>query len=1000
MAVESKNIVTLPDLGMAYRKAKVDLYYSSHPPFFEILEYEKELRNNLIDLRDKINSRDESWICERSFLGGWTLIPKGIEPNDESAHSAYISPRENWDDLCKKLKKKDKKPRADFRLMSKASLGFHVLSALWIAKVGHKYDEGLSKSVFGNRVKRGQDGKFNDLSLGSFWPYPKPYRLWRDGGIDAIRGALEKNMDVVSFSTDAKSFYHELSPDFMLDNEFLGLIKLELTDDEIKISRLLIDSIKKWGDNTPKKGGLPVGLPASAIIANMALAELDEMIFRDVRPIHYGRYVDDIMLVLENDKFQFCSPEKVRKWLVECSSELLRSDEKGNGDIILRSRIPNKKEIIFSKTKTKTFFIGGEYGKTFLGEISREIHRRASEWRALPNVPIDTANLVPTSFAKTKSNSEIAVSLGKVNPVTTRRTHFALELRDAEAHERILPPSAWTSHRHKFLHSFIQDVLVLPNLFYMEIFIPRVIRIATACDDFEILREILETLHGLHNDVKKSCDTYISACDERKRTSIISNTWQEKMDLISEESITSAFPHELSIERAQAWEEYLSKQRWISCKDDPIKEIKSKQQELFNHDLAHIPFRLIGLAKYYTTLGGVSIEKLPISETSLAELVSSEVKKGASIIAGWLRSENKKGFLHALVFPTRPYNLDEMYLLDQGLYEKSGEVSDAMRALRGFSVAQSLPTKDTKEKSPIVFVVGGHKKPEKIRIALASWKTYDKSFRASVTGIIDPDCTRYQRLMRLLNELRSYTPSPHYLVMPELSLPASWFIHIARKLNRRGISLISGVEYIKNDEEKTVMNQVWAALSHVKSGFKSMIIVKQDKNRPALHEEKELFRLRELKLKPENPWLTPPLIFHGNFHFAILTCSELTNISYRAALSGKVDALFVPEWNRDTESFSALVESAALDIHSYIIQCNDREFGDSRIRAPYKDAWKRDIIRTKGGMKDYFVIGEIDVPALRAFQSSDRSPSQPFKPIPDGFEIAYERRTLPSGDAH
>jgi len=129
-----------------------------------------------------------------------------------------------------------------------------------------------------------------------------------------------------------------------------------------------------------------------------------------------------------------------------------------------------------------------------------------------------------------------------------------------------------------------------------------------------------------------------------------------------------------------------------------------------------------------------------------------------------------------------------------------------------------------------------------------------------------------------------------------------------------------------------------------------------------------------------------------------LVCSELTNIGYRAALRGQIDALFVPEWNQDTETFNALVESAALDIHAYIIQCNDRQYGDSRIRAPYKESWRRDLLRGKGGIHDYCVTGDIDIQALRQFQSSYRSPDGPFKPVPDGFVINFERKALPSGE--
>ena len=180
-------------------------------------------------------------------------------------------------------------------------------------------------------------------------------------------------------------------------------------------------------------------------------------------------------------------------------------------------------------------------------------------------------------------------------------------------------------------------------------------------------------------------------------------------------------------------------------------------------------------------------------------------------------------------------------------------------------------------------------------------------------------------------------------------------------------------------------------------GFPSTMIYRQDKQKPALHEELELQRLAGLELKPEIRWLTPPVIQHGDFRFALLICSELTNISYRTALRGQIDALFVPEWNQDIETFNALVESAALDIHAYIIQCNDRQYGDSRIRAPYKDSWKRDVLRVKGGIHDYCVTGEIDVQALRQFQSSHRSPSGPFKPVPDGFAPAHARKTLPKG---
>lgn len=77
---------------------------------------------------------------------------------------------------------------------------------------------------------------------------------------------------------------------------------------------------------------------------------------------------------------------------------------------------------------------------------------------------------------------------------------------------------------------------------------------------------------------------------------------------------------------------------------------------------------------------------------------------------------------------------------------------------------------------------------------------------------------------------------------------------------------------------------------------------------------------------------------------------------------------------------------------------NQRQIGGSRIRAPAKDGWKRDVVRVKGGVTDYCVIGEIDMQALRRFQTSYCSPAAaPFNLAPDGFDAEHRRETLTAG---
>jgi hypothetical protein len=90
--------------------------------------------------------------------------------------------------------------------MACCSLDFHVLSALWMLKVGSLFDKKLSSNVHGSRLRRNRHDQINELALGSFTPYLKPFRDWRDGGINAMRSALQDKKEVLALTADVSSF--------------------------------------------------------------------------------------------------------------------------------------------------------------------------------------------------------------------------------------------------------------------------------------------------------------------------------------------------------------------------------------------------------------------------------------------------------------------------------------------------------------------------------------------------------------------------------------------------------------------------------------------------------------------------------------------------------------------------------------------------------------------------------------------------------------------------
>jgi hypothetical protein len=996
---------------MAYRKAKVDVFYSSLPSARKLVEYEKNLSKNLQSLLDNLQSDDENWIETQEFLGGWTVVPKLLdmkkdECNQSDTSFVHSTPQSEWDQSLHHLNEESKKPTATFRIMSDCSINFHVLSALWIQRVGHLFDSKLSDAAYGNRLRRPEDKVgLNELSLGLFQPYLKPYRDWRDTGIEAMRSALEANKKLVVITADITSFYHELSADFSLNNAFISdVLDIKLSDEERKLHRIFIKGLLAWANETPLKKGLPVGLSASSVIANLALIELDQVIQKEIVPLHYGRYVDDIILVMENGP-QFTSSDDVWKWLIERSQgKLEKFDDNGKKGVAFKSQYLQVNtetcKIRFANSKNKIFILEGDSGKALVASISRHIQDRASEWRAFPHLAQTAEGVSSDLLIATQKDGDAADSLRKTELLSMHRAEFAIRLRDLEAHARSLPPNEWQAQRKAFFKAFTQHVLVLPFFFSLATYVRRVIQVAVACEDFAEVREMIEALSRLYTNTVTYCEIEINGSD---RTTDIKNAgvvdlWRQQLQTMIRESMESAIPETLSElgnkSFIQAFDSYVPEFGTSDFWPVRYKQLVDEHTQLFETDLAYKPFRFIGLP---SEVSGFSMENrdrdYAAYETELG-LVRNTVFEGIEILSEWLEL---KAIPMGMVFATRPYNLLELGILKPNIYmsELQEKYSKVVLALRGFKPSSHSPRFHEKN----ILEIPYDEQTPKVTIIVSSWKTKLESWEASIVGKTDLDVGRYNRLNKMLDNVEVHTAQQAYLIMPELSLPARWFIGAARSLQRRGISLIAGVEYL-HKSQAVLHNQVWASFIHDGFGFPSLMVYRQDKQKPALHEEAELKDKGGCIIEPMIPWDKPPVIQHGDFIFAILICSELTNIAYRTHLRGNVDALFVPEWNQDTESFNALVESAALDIHAYIIQCNDRQYGDSRIRAPYKENWQRDILRVKGGVQDYCVVGEIDIHQLRTFQSHHRSPDKPFKPVPDGFDLDQNRWEIPTGDNH
>ena len=993
--------ITLFDIAMAYRKVKVDLFYSGNPCRLAIAEFENDLQQNFQQIKDALEKNNQEYIF--SCCKGYWLSPKKVGFSREASQKNLIfsNPQNEYGS--------DKLTECKLRLVANVPITFHIITTLWIILVGEKFDRKLSANSYGNRIRRCKDNNPNLNALGSFNPYLIHYQKWRDTGLQIMRNNLEAKKDVIAVTADFTSFYHNVSPDFLLNKALYNKLGIELNNDEWAFTQLIVEMLRRWARSTPLEKGLPVGCAISAVIANVVLAELDFAIEREVTPLYYGRYVDDIILVMENTN-KFKSVEQVWNWIqqrVKCLTPDCKTDisKDSEVDIVFKSSfyLPNdldKTRLFFEQSKTKVFLLEYPSGLGLLDSLEHQIKVRSSEWRALPELPVDS-KIASMLLSACNKNGEDADNLRKADSLSIRRAMFAMKLRDFEAYCRNLDGKCWIAQRQAFLRTIDEYFTNIDSFFELFRYFPRIVAIATECNEYDLLYSLLCKINKIceiiTNLSKNKSSKHITL--EISGKIIDHSTWQKEIKLFQEYIFSGLRESFVSTYRFGDFASNNILQNIIRILKIS-NSLENKFDNLMGCDLAFLPQRSIYLYKEMTWSREEKIKK----ETSHLEVCPDFYNKKYFEILKEISCLNINGVECgkvpiAWIFPTRPFNITELYFICPNPFSNSNVFMNFLLISRGYAPnIVGMPHEKNEDSGKKLYHIQLNKSSDKKTIALVSWETKQKSWIAAACQKIDPDYTRYDRITHLLNQILHSRCKIDYVVFPELSIPPRWFLGLALKLKNSKISLVAGVEYIRKKNSSNVYNQVWCSLIHDGLGFNQSVIFKHDKDNPAIHEEQELRDVANVTLISETPNHTCDVVKHGDFYFGILICSELTNINYRAQLRGLVDAIFVPEWNSDIEMFSSLVEAAAYDVHAYIIQCNDRKYGDTRIRVPAKIHHQRDLVKIKGGNEDFFVIGEIDVKKLRKFQSFAVSPTNQnalFKPVPAGFKIATYRKILP-----
>ncbi len=698
--------------------------------------------------------------------------------------------------------------------------------------------------------------------------------------------------------------------------------------------------------------------------------------------------------------------------LVRRSEGLIAENLEGGWDVRLGASYQGGSKLSFQDGKHKVFFLRGQGGLDLLDSIEKEIRSVSSERRLMPDLSMLEESTAAQVLSAAGSVSEGADTLRRADGLSVRRLGWSLQLRNAETVAHDLRPEDWREERLKF-YKFAQNHILRSDRFLDHAdYLPRLLSLAVALEDWAealaLLRSSLSSIDRLQSAAKVGVIRSVRI----NGYSLDGAGPESWMSLIR--GVTEA-----------AGEAVLRSYRW---KDrGPVRLNRSAEELMTELGLVGDPQRVLDVVRDLREhdWSKVAYKDHVRRYTQITREEGREEKQIASCYEGFddlvefLRVSNDgeklrlrqsdqphRESVFPYIFATRPYTAQEIALLVPAcIYGDEAEPGAAIwaryvRAVRGVWVRPKI-VEQVAELSPPgrgadagVWVVG---KPDSkpVRLGITSLLTTNASWAACAGGGSDLSPGRYRRLARLINQCLSLTPRPTHVLLPELSLPERWISSVAARLRDAGISLIAGLDYTRAQPDR-IFSEALLVLSDDRLGYPSTIEIRQRKCLPAPPEEEELY-VKYGQVWDQRPTVKP-IYDHKGLSFGVLVCSELQSIGYRQRFQGKVDALFVLSWNRDLDTFSALVESAALDVHAYIALVNNRLYGDSRVRAPMKESFKRDLCRVRGGGDDYVVVVDIEIDPLRRFQSRAKNwprDDDAYKPVPESFEISTRRKRLP-----
>lgn len=908
----------------AYKKLKSYLYYDKTLLFAKknlaLFESNREnFTNTLGTIAKSITNKNMNYFEQLISEINYSVFPKKFK--SASADSDIING--TIDHSCNVS-------RINFFIDMPIEL--YIIDFLWTLLIGkivnsqtnillHASATAFKKSLYNNKEDLFEGIDFN--SNRAFEPYYGLYTSWRNNAFETIQ-KNNTETDSLLLCLDLKSFYYSVDFDFeklsaLLNNDSrltqFSFLTMLIQKIYVKYTNIIV-KYKKGIKVQENNCIFPIGTISALILREIYLYSFDSKFVSALHPLYYKRYVDDILIVLKTDKANENNIDDIiYKYLI--NSNLVTKS--GNSDLkfvdFINIHIQKDKINCFSFPKNKKAILLDIYADT--------INMNSSEANLLPDI-----DFLNSSFTNNAYNIENLDISNKIRELGFLRNNNYNATRFINSLLRLIKNTYISKDDMDKYFDQIEDFYNGSQSVEYSNNWRSIFELYLLCDERDRARNLYSRIS---NEIKKLNFDLLDKDEllEKGKKTILKKllvSLKQKLEIVA--ALTTSLNYDFS--------------RHTSIKNLAV---HFRRSNLLNHTMVSYP--LLNYSCDELSLTEKDISKLYKMSPNAFELDKFKLMWSPRFIntieffiANFIYSLKKRGY------GDNPKDIHKkfVYYNNLGDYAKDDYTYTPPSDKTGFIA--DIQISNSYAANPKIALVNTNISKDDVLNGIIN-------LEKSLT--IDSK----MKIFKILNTAKE--EKVDILVFPEFYFPLLWLSDIAIFALKNRITLITGMQYItiENQVYNTVCNFIPTILN--KSFFNGFMLFRE-KNFYAPQEVIELSKIKCICMDKNIPLYFR--VSNGYFAYSTILCYEFTDISSRAAMKSKIELLFVPQLNKDTNYFSAIVESTARDLHCFVIQANTSQYGDSRITAPYKSESKN-ILQIKGGETDVVMIATLNVDELK-----------------------------------